>query len=274
MNLRTRIYQWYRYKLFPRINYIRGTARLAGYLNSLSRIGVEKIEEEGQSIFEMDWDNLIILDACRYDTYCEVNGPTDSRISLGSATPEYIEKTYSKEDHSDLVYVTANPHFHPSMFEDLTDREIEDTFEVVFHTYQEKWDDENKTVMPESVKEDALTAEKLYPENKKVIHFMQPHHPFVGGGIVVTGFNILGGKHEENEWSFAEMGNLSHEEVEEAYRKNLEFVMPHVEELCDELDGKTIVTSDHGNLVGENGLYGHPSNSEAQKLRKVPMDRR
>jgi hypothetical protein len=256
------------------MNKFRGTARLSGYLNRLSRVGLPKVQETGQGIFEMEWHNLIILDACRYDTYCKVNGSTESRVSLGSATPEYVNKTYAEQNHPDLVYITANPHFHPAMFEDLTGREVEETFETVFHTYQEKWSEENKTVMPERVKEDALTAQKLYRENRKIIHFMQPHHPFVGGDLVVTGFNILGEEHKENEWSMAEMGKLSHEEVKESYKQNLEFVMPHVEELCEKLDGKTVITSDHGNLVGENGLYGHPSNSEAQALRKVPVEER
>jgi glucan phosphoethanolaminetransferase (alkaline phosphatase superfamily) len=31
-----------------------------------------------------------------------------------------------------------------------------------------------------------------------------------------------------------------------------------------------LITADHGELLGENGLYGHPADSDAEKLRKVP----
>lgn len=35
------------------------------------------------------------------------------------------------------------------------------------------------------------------------------------------------------------------------------------------VQGKTVLTSDHGNLVGENNLYGHPAESKAKVLREV-----
>lgn len=57
-----------------------------------------------------------------------------------------------------------------------------------------------------------------------------------------------------------------------AYEKNLEQVLEHVEELSNILEGKTVVTADHGDLLGENGLYGHPGNSNLKVLRKVPWD--
>ena len=51
---------------------------------------------DGTHIMDEDWDNLIILDACRYDLFEEVNtidGTLESRISLGSASiTSYIEE--------------------------------------------------------------------------------------------------------------------------------------------------------------------------------------
>ena len=41
------------------------------------------------------------------------------------------------------------------------------------------------------------------------------------------------------------------------YVENLRIVLNHVSELIDELDGTIIATSDHGDLLGEGGFYGH-----------------
>jgi len=39
--------------------------------------------------------------------------------------------------------------------------------------------------------------------------------------------------------------------VWEAYNENLDIVLTEIEALLDELDGKSVITADHGNLVGE-----------------------
>lgn len=36
------------------------------------------------------------------------------------------------------------------------------------------------------------------------------------------------------------------------------------------IEGKTIITSDHGNAFGEYGLFGHPAGYHIQALVKVP----
>ncbi len=54
------------------------------------------------------------------------------------------------------------------------------------------------------------------------------------------------------------------------YKENLEFVWSEVQDMIDSLDGKSIVTADHGELLGEWGRYGHYPNSDAEGLRKVP----
>ncbi len=121
------------------------------------------------------------------------------------------------------------------------------------------------SVDPAEVKKDALTAKKLFPEKRLIVHFMQPHVPFVAPE---TDLEI----DELNAWEAAMRGKISHEEVQEAYKENLVFVMGFVEDLVDDLDGKVAITSDHGNLLGEGGLYGHPHNHTVKPLREVPWD--
>lgn len=258
---------FYRYDLRNK----RGFWRIKRELTKIMLRG--RIEElEPEPIYEMEWDNLVILDAARGDLYDEVNGETEKRISVGSHSSEFIEKTFSEGDFSDTVYVTANPFFSESKFEEITGRKVSQVFHEVFHTYMTDWNQEEGTVLPESLVRDAKTARKLFPGKKLVVHFMQPHYPFVKSDMTSKG---LGPNFEDSGlsvWQRAEIGEYEDEELWTEYRKNLEYVMPHVDELVEHLEGRTVVTADHGNLAGEAGTYGHPRGISVKTLREVPKD--
>ena len=272
--LKSSIYKKSKYSIYPHVKNRRGVTRLLSYLGRLSRIGVEKINSEPEPIYEKEWDNLIIFDACRHDLFEEVTkGEVEKRITVGGGTPKYIENTFSERNFDDIVYVTANPWFSPEKFKNLTGREPEDVFHTIFHSYKDKWDESKSTVLPEKVLEDLKTAEKLFPEKRKIVHFLQPHHPFVGSSIDEAdseGFGLT--SNTESVWNKADKGLVDREAVWDAYAKNLEFVLPFSEKVSEIIDGRTVLTSDHGNLVGENSLYGHPEDSKAKVLREVPWD--
>lgn len=270
-------HRFYKRRVYPRVSHVRGSYRLGVYLSRLAQIGLEKIDQrEAEGVYERDWDNLVILDACRHDLYQEVEGPADHRYTLGSSSSEFMARNFSSGTHDDTVYVSANPHIHESQFRSLTGRKPGEVFHTVFHTYKNRWNDEHGTVMPEAVVDDAATAEKLFPDKRKIIHFMQPHHPFIGYdyGLDTEGFpqDIQGGETPETIWEYAERGLVSDEELWKGYRATLEVVLEWVDELLRSVEGKTVVTADHGNLVGEHGLYAHPEGSRAELLRKVPWD--
>ena len=143
--------------------------------------------------------------------------------------------------------------------------------------------------MPNSVLRDAITAEKLFPEKRKIIHFMQPHTPFIESEVDKSSNSIPEGVSEvdpENiatresklnneklsELDLAEEGRISEELVIKHYRQNLEILEKPLNELGDSLEGKTVVTSDHGEVLNGNGLYGHWRGSKLSSLRKVPWD--
>ncbi|MFB6187206.1 MAG: hypothetical protein ABEI86_10115, partial [Halobacteriaceae archaeon] len=52
-------------------------------------------------------------------------------------------------------------------------------------------------------------------------------------------------------WEQLYEGSVSVDRVWEAYRENLELTFPHVERLIDTFQEYTVVTSDHGNALGE-----------------------
>lgn len=243
-------------------------------LQKLALAKVGKVSKSDElDAFEQDWDNLIIIDACRQDYWEEETGMEGSRVSKASKTPEFIEKNFSEGDFSDFVYISGNPQFSDVRFEELTGRLPEDTFHSIFKTFNDSWDDEKNTVLPEDTIRDALTAQKLFPDKRIVVHILPPHYPFIRKPVSKGGISQGLEGRDDSAWNLAEAGEVSHEEVEEGYRDNMRYVEDHVRELGKKLDGKTILTSDHGNLVGEAGIYGHPRDKMEKPLKVVPWVR-
>jgi hypothetical protein len=239
----------------------------------------------GCSVMSADWDNLLILDGCRFDLFEQVNtvdGELHSRISSGSATPEFLDENFAGDDYHDTVYVTANPMYRL--------QDLEGTFHAVVDVWEDHWDDELKTVLPDPMTAATREAHETYPNKRILSHFMQPHYPFVGrlgqslgeqSGWEFTYRRVTDGDGDgtsdaPNVWQLLEDGVVSTEDVWAAYRENLEIVLSYVEELVDDLEGRTVVTSDHGNMLGEFALpfpkrvYGHPRGIHTKELVKVP----
>lgn len=227
-----------------------------------------------ESHVDFGWDNLVILDACRYDTFEKYN-PFDAQVKKGvsnaSHTTDFLERNLTG-DQSDTVYVTASPQV----------TKCESRFHDAIHVWQDGWDEELRTVPPHNVTEAAIKALNTYPNKKLVVHYMQPHYPFIGstGKQLDTHATFNGGLRKRKHLSIWEMlssGKVSEADVKTAYEENLEIVLEEVVKLTDQIDGKTVVTSDHGNLFGERvsplpiKLYGHPSNIPAENLITVPL---
>lgn len=222
-----------------------------------------------------DWDYLIILDACRYDMFKEVvDEKANYVISGGSTTQEWQIWNFGGK-YKDVVYIAGNPHFASAH---LKKNFGFNPFYRVEEVWDYGWDSSVKTVPPEEVTIAALNTLKSFPEKKMIIHYNQPHHPFLSDkelikrddGIWHTLEGGLWGGRKETVWDLAKRGEVSIERVKEAYKGNLKIVMEEVKKITEELHGRVILTSDHGNLVGEYGLYGHYGNLRTEQLVKVP----
>jgi hypothetical protein len=230
-----------------------------------------------------DWDNLLLLDACRYDTFADVaslDGNLHSILSPGSATLEWLATAVDNRTFYDTVCVTAQPRI----------ARYEDQFHAVEHVWNWGWDDELNVTPPRPVAEATKSARERYPNKRLFAHFMQPHTPYIGDfarehigirtGDAAGRDRALGEEVSDDDWDHAidalERGEISKEVARNAYRENLELVLEEVEGLLDSLNGKTVVTADHGDLFGEwawpypRRLYDHPPGVPARKLRQVP----
>ena len=234
--------------------------------------------DEGVAVMDADWDNLLILDACRPE-YLEEYVPDDwtveRRRSQAPESREFMRRNFEGDRHHDTVYVTANPY----AFELPTD---------LFHARRllldTHWNEDHRTVLPGDVVAAAREAATAYPYKRLIVHFMQPHFPFLGPTgrtFDHEGIEIHLPRKERDEapdpWRRQMfVGDVGHERLLRAYRENHEFVVPHVRDLIEALGGRTVVTADHANLVGEWTLpvplrtYGHPEGLHKDELLTVP----
>ena len=265
-------------------NLVAGLRNPRIFLGELYRFGVDinvayhryARSECGTHVFEEDWDNLLILDACRFDMFSEQNslrGDLQRRRSLGSESWEFLRANFAGGQFHDTVYVTANPH---------AAKLPDGTFHAVVDLLEGGWDPEQRTVLPRTVAEATRRAAEQYPDKRLIAHFMQPHFPFIGdtgrrlehGGIERSSAESDGD--DRHVWGSLGHGRLPKARVWEAYRENLDVVLPHTEALLQSLSGRSVVTSDHGNLLGERTRpvpvrgYGHPRGLNVPELRIVP----
>jgi hypothetical protein len=244
-------------------------------------------KNKGIRVMEADWDTLIILDGCRYDMFEEINeikGELEHRYSRGSCTPDFIRENFLEGEFHDTVYVTANPMYCGPKFEQY---DIEERFYNVIDVWQAAWDDELGTIKPKAVMEAAIKAFDDYPNKRHLVHFMQPHRPFIGdkGKQIeaqkgMTTRNKIVNKNDSNEgeraWKLVDQNRVSVEQAWEAYNENLEEVLPYAEKVVNHHNGKRVISSDHGNLVDEppfplfQAWNGHPPRTWTDELVKVP----
>ena len=231
------------------------------------------IKHEGCDIMKEDWDNLIILDGCRYDILSEKSfsgGNLEYRFSKGSQSKEFIEQNFLYKNLHDTVYITVNP------FANIIS---ENTFHYIHNLLDTHWDSNLKTVHPDKVTNIARRAAQEYKDKRLIVHYMQPHYPFIGkrGQEHETG-SVSSDSTDNNMWDIFRFNitNMDIEKVWDLYDENLDVVLNSVDRLRDDLIGKTVITSDHGNLFGEKlspvptRWYGHPPNLYVDELVQVP----
>lgn len=238
-----------------------------------SSFGRYNSNPNGQSIFSREWDNLIILDACRYDFFdqqSDLPGELNSRTTLGSCTPEFVEYNFQNRKLHDTVYVTANSWF--LKLRDEIDAEVHDLFDLLSSPERKYSDPDHNIVLADTITRIAKEANEKYPNKRLIVHYIQPHHPFVGP---------TGQKHFQ-------MGSSSLREVvrnepaatqdlvSQAYRENVDHVLSAVTDLLPDLQGRTAITADHGEMLGERHEYipireyGHPAGIWSDILTTVP----
>lgn len=214
-----------------------------------------------------------------------IDGCLETRYSKGSCTPDFLRENFvDAGPFHDTVYVTANPMYRDELF---SGDDLPGSFHATVDVWATAWDDTHGTIQPEAVADAAVEAIQKYPDKRHLVHFMQPHRPFIGDtgkeidaqrGMATRG-EVLDTAHSragERAWKLVDQDKLSPERAWRAYCENLEVALPYVQRVVDAHDGRRIVTSDHGNLVNEprgplrGRESGHPPRTWVEELVRIP----
>lgn len=235
---------------------------------------------ESTNFLDKQWDTLVIIDGCRADLFEELNFDNSfdhyERVrSNASATPEWLQHTFN--EHGDIVYISSNP---------MVSRHQPDAFHEMVEVWRDNLDPETSVVPPEAITEAALKAREEYPNKRLIVHYLQPHYPFIGyPDLNYTnmtyddlGLDAKNHQHEDiaSTWDALREGLVEKDETLEAYAENLKVVMEDVNSLLNQLDERVVVTSDHGNMYGGRSwpvpirVFGHPRNLRLGELVTVP----
>jgi hypothetical protein len=280
-----------------------------------------------QQVIEGDWDYLLVLDAARYDTFASVyreyvDGDLEKVESLGSATPEWAAKTF-QGDH-DITYFSSNP-FINGLGIPLDEMDWGASFDsgwtstehiaTIHDLWDSVWDDDLGTVHPEDVNAYVRDHwDEIEASEQAIIHYMQPHAPFIAHGTgrkvntirksfeeakaegeaaaddgllsralnpvkprierFLEGSELamkLGMLVELNATSIFDLGSDGAKQtLLRYYEQNLRAGFAAAAELAADLDGRVVITSDHGEAFGEQGIWEHHVETPIPELIEVP----
>jgi len=252
----------------------------------------------GTHVLDREWDVLVILDTCRVDALRSMSNEFEyinnvERIfSRGGTSPEWIAHTFDSEYETELedtAYITANPHGKTV----LEDRQQLDTHSAAarrFYRYGD-WNPIKPSKLalydpvvsyhtdvnipnvdffgditpPQYVTDRAISVARELSPNRMILHYMQPHYPWVSRAI----------KEDRDVYDWEErperVRQFSRKKVYNAYLTDLRFILNEIRKLLDNLDAEEVaISSDHGDAFGEWGICGHGPGRFHPQVRYVP----
>jgi hypothetical protein len=228
----------------------------------------------GEPIYEQDWDLLVVLDACRFDALQRVASDyaflssVGSTESVGSYSLAWLEKNFT-ETYADKMAQTAMISGNPFTETALSAAQFGRLEEVWRHT----WDEDVGTIRPRPLTDTAISVARDDNPDRMIVHYMQPHDPFTTHPELQRGRSASewADATDKSVWMSVQAGELLVERARDAYYDELRLVLEEVELLLDNVDADTaVITADHGEAMGESGIYGHTPGVAIDALRVVP----
>lgn len=226
-------------------------------------------------------------------------------VSPATHTPEFLFKAFGSHGFlQDVIYVSANVYVNSKRVplpKTSYGFDVRSCFKKIVDVWKIGWDEKLGTVHPKEINKHAVVSMSVNKGFRFIIHYVQPHEPYIcyGGGQGSEGYQksirvkwqmkINRLLHrvvtDEKTWSIANRLGLlpergkgkiwveyGREGIIRGYRENLKLVLCYVRRLIDLFPKKKfLVTADHGELLGENGNYGHMATyARCKELSEVP----
>ena len=234
-----------------------------------------------------NWDVLMILDACRCDAFERVwrqmpagalPGTLHKRVSVGSHTISWLKETFRGRDAEAgrIVYLATNPHVSAKYLAQIG---VSARFAHIEHLWDTRWDPRERTVMPQAVVEEYLRLREQFPDKKFILHFLQPHTPYVGKTRVrmnqpaemPTAVDENGQpRRVPTELALLEDCQVGLQECWQAYDDNIRLALDCIAGLMAKRPPRAVISADHGELFGEYGMYSHVQDMNIPELIEVP----
>lgn len=242
------------------------------------------VEDNNVDLLKANWKFLIILDACRYDIFRDIykgiihnHCELKRAITYCSGTKEWLQNNFHGRDCSEIVYVDPI-----IMFDKFLPNH---NFFKVDYVWKTKWNYEYYTILAKDITDSALEQLKQHPDKRFIVHYHQPHPPFLSPEFkgmnesntpdkilriiadekpphndfphFIQGKlrNVLG---SENTWKllirlgiepldfFGRVYKLyGTEGIIRGYIENLRLVLSDVTRLINKYNGKIIISADH-----------------------------
>lgn len=233
--------------------------------------------DRGTPIYEQEWDLLVVLDACRADFLHEVAdeykflNDVSEYESVGSYSLSWMEKNFTgdyAEEMANTIHVTGNPFSETAL--------DSNSFQHLEEVWRYSWDEGVGTIRPRPITDTTIRLTREQESERIIVHYMQPHAPFTTHSDLQTGPSAdnWADAADKSVWMQVQEGEIPLEEAKSAYRDELAMVLEEVELLVNNVDAeKTVVTADHGEAMGESGIYGHARGVAVDALRVVPWAR-
>lgn len=236
---------------------------------------VEPLFPAGTSVWERNWDICVVLDGCRFDVMEEIisrhawlnNGNLEDIWSVGSSSADWMDRTFDDRYATELkrtIYITGNPH--------SASRTNSDGWAKLDEAWRSYWDEEQGTIPAEPLVDKAIVAHRT-TDSPVLVHLMQPHRPFIGSNCDLGG-GFQPGEGESGPtttlWEEVRDGRISRNKLWGAYADTLDYALSVCEKLHTNVNGRVVFTADHGNGLGEWGVYEHPPRVPTPAIRRVP----
>lgn len=234
-----------------------------------------------------NWDLLVILDACRFDYFQRIyreylSGRLEEAYSEGIDTfeflkevfPSYYELTYISGAVPVNSFIKPNPQGLGHLYRGYTPRKH---FKRIVDVWYSDWDDSLGTTPPDKVVDAAIGN----LDSKMIVHIFQPHAPFIGEPKLLgwTGDKVGKGRGVPPDapiwqglqgvpevWCGADTDFLR-----KAHEGNLRLALSEVKRLLESIGdrfNRIVVTSDHGEALGEDGVFAHSKDHPV--IRRIP----
>lgn len=224
---------------------------------------------------DSNWDILIVLDACRWDYWNEMYGVGQPVRSPESCTRDWIRTIRDELEWSDVVGISGNPVV--SAHSDFL-KKFDDVGAVAHKKVNEV-----PTVPPGPITT-ALQSSAVLREERIYCHYIQPHAPYPFSNPPLA-IHRARPEHKNAEIDIDGMPNelvrnipmfvkesdeVTWQTVREGYRRNLEWVYDSVMDFAESATSSVVITSDHGEYLGEEGRFGHNCDYNSDIVRVVP----